>query len=662
VVDALHLTGVEQFMPQPDWWQHAAVAWLVGQGQELGRLAMDTLGQHLLTGVASGSDNVDGDVLVMLSAEQPNTSERVVPTVDPVEYAVDRLLAGLGVYRDGLSQAIVVRFSASDPELAATVANTVADLYLERQVADKVAATNAAASWVIERVEVLRAELLEAERRVERFRAANDLLEGRDGTLDGEQLASLNAQLITARSERQVSEARLQRVRQLQASGGHEEALAEFASSPLIAMLRQQDADLQRTAAQLAQEFGEQHPRMLQLTAEREEIRRKLDDEIANIVRGMADQVMLALARERTIEASLQEAKNVSAAVRDVSVELRELERDAAARRAIYQTVLARMQEIQEQTDLLRPDARVISSAAVPDRPSFPKRGLMLALGFVGALGLGVIMVTVAELLDRTLRSAKEVEQRLGLPTFALVPKIPRLGRSLTPSRYMLERPSSAYAEALREIETVCVPSGSGTITIVVTSSLPAEGKTSLATSLALVAARGGRRTILLDLDIRHPSVESALGMSRSSGLTACLLDGQPVRQVVREVPMTPNLHVLGNAGLASGDSDVGRSNGLRPLLAELRLSYDLIVIDSPPLLGLADTKHIATLADRVLFAVRWGRTPEAAARAALQSLHGAQANVAGAALTLVDLERHARFGYADAGSYYNTYKRYYIN
>jgi polysaccharide biosynthesis transport protein len=164
---------------------------------------------------------------------------------------------------------------------------------------------------------------------------------------------------------------------------------------------------------------------------------------------------------------------------------------------------------------------------------------------------------------------------------------------------------------------------------LLVTSGLPGEGKTSLATGLGLVAARGGRRTIVVDLDIRRPSVEMALGMSRSGGLTACVLDGQPVRQAVREVPLEPGLHVLGNAGTRTGETPVVRSPALRRLVAELRQTYDLVIIDSPPLLGLADTKQLAGLADRVLFAVRWGRTPAAAARAALQWLCSAPALVA---------------------------------
>jgi succinoglycan biosynthesis transport protein ExoP len=660
VVDALDLTRSDEFKPQPDWWEHPAIASLVASGQELALLAMETLDQHLLTGVASGSDEVEGEVLVRLSAD--DAPARPMPAAAPVEHAVDRLLANLSVHRDGLSQAIVVRFSAGDPEIAAKVANTVANLYLERQVADKVAITAAAERWVVERVDALRAELLEAERRVERYRAANDLLEGRDGSLDSQQLASLNTQLIAARSERQVSQARLERIRQIQAAGGPQEALGEFASSPLIAMLRQQDADLQRTAAQLAQEYGAQHPRMLQLNAERAEIRRKLDDEVANIIRAIADQVTLAVARERAIEASLEEAKSASAAVRDVSVELRELERDAAARRAVYQTVLARMQEIQEQSDLHRPDARVLSSAAVPDRPSFPKRGLMLVAGFVGSLGLGVVMVTVAELLDRSLRSAREIERRLGLKTLALVPSIPRLRREESPTRYLVERPYSAYSEALNELATTHRPcTGLGEV-LLVTSSLPGDGKTSLATSIAATAARNGRQTILVDLDLRRPSVEPALGLAKSSGLSAHLVDGRPLPEVLHVAAFEPNLHVLGNSGATRGRVDPIRPRSIHRLLEQLRGRYDLVVVDSAPMLGLADTKNLATMADRVLFVVRWGKTPEAAARSALDALRSVDAPVAGAVLTQVDLARHARFGYGDGASYYRHYEKYYSN
>jgi len=628
VVAMLDLVGADEFRPQPGLLERLDVAAVLDRLQRLG----------VAVGFANGSEGRPagtGAGAAPLSAEALR------------RHAVDHLLDSLSVYRDGQSQALVVRYTAGDAELAATVANAVVDTYLRDQVDNKVDTVDAAERWVRERIATLREEVGEAERAIERFRTAHDLLESRDGTLETQRMVGLNNQLMSARAERREAEARLARIREIRASGGSEAVVGEIASSPLGISLRQQAADLQRTEAQLGQEYGAQHPRMLQVRAERQEIERKLDDEVARIVRGIADEVALAAAREQSIEAGLAEVKGQSATAQQATVQLRELERDAAARRSLYERMLARQQEIQEQRDLLRPDARIISSAAVPERPTFPRPAIMLVAGFIGSLGLGVVLVTIAELRDRRLHSGRQIEQALGLPTLVLVPKVAGLTRGATPTRHLSEQPRSAYGEALRELEAMqraSAPAAAGGQTILVTSSLPGEGKTSLAAGLALTTARAGRRTILVDLDMRHPSVEAALGLAAGQAVAVPMLD----------------LLVLGDAARQRGGQAVIHSRTLQRLTERLRASYDVVIIDSAPVLGLADTKILTSLADQVLFVVRWGSTPADAARSALESLAGVGARVSGVVLTQVDLVRHARYGYGDAATYYNRYRQYY--
>lgn len=636
IVDELDLVAIDEFQPRPSIVEKLDVAALLER--------LDRLG--VAVGLANGNDSPPS---AAGGRQQAGAASK--PPLSPAErrrHAVDHLLDNLSVHRDGQSQALVVSYTAGDPARAAAVANAVVDIYLRQQVDRKIATVESAEQWVRQRTATLRQELLEAEREIERFRAANDLLESRDGTLETQQLVSLNNQLIAARAERRAGEARLARIREIRASGGNAAVVGEIASSPLAVNLRQQAVDLQRTEAQLAQEYGEQHPRMLQIRAERQQLDARLDEEVGRIISGIADELALAGARERSIEAGLSEAKGESAETQQAAVQLRELERDAAARRSLYETMLTRLQEIQEQRDLLRPDAQIISHAAVPERPSFPRLGIMLVAGFMGSLGLGVVMVALAELRDRSLRSSRQVQKALGLQTLALVPKIERLPRRSTPSRHLVEQPGSAYGEALREIEAMqraAAATSPGGQMILVTSSLPGEGKTSLAAGLALTAANAGRRTILVDLDLRHPSVEAALGLAKGETLTLPMLD----------------LLVLGDAARRGGKHYMIHSETLERLTERLRASYDLVIIDSAPVLGLADTKILTRLADQVLFVVRWGATPVEAARSALQSLASVGARVSGVVLSQVDLRRHARYGYGDAGSYYHRYRHYYV-
>lgn len=627
VVNQLDLVAVDEFQPQPGMRERFTLGAVLDQVQRLG----------VMVGLAEANDD-------------PASPARPTAPPSPAElqrHAIEHLLDNLDVHRDGQSQALVIRYTAGEAERAATVANALVESYLADQVDKKVGSVASAERWVRQRIATLREELLVAEREIERFRAANNLMESRDGTFETQQLVSLNNQLIAVQAERRAAEARLARLRDIRARGGNQAVVGEIASSPLAINLRQQVADLQRLETQLAQEFGPQHPRMVQVRVERQEVERRLDDEVARIMVGIADEVALVTERERSIEAGLGEARGYSAMSQQSAVQLRELERDAAARRSLYETMLARQQELQEQRDLLRPDARIISSAVVPERPSFPRLGVMLVVGFVGSFGLGVILVAIAELRDRSLRGSRQVAKALGLPTLALVPAIGGLARDATPTRYLIEQPDSAYGEALRELEAmqrVGGGAGSGGQVVLVTSSLPGEGKTSLAAGLALTAAAAGRRTILVDLDLRHPSVEQALGVTEGQTSTLPMLD----------------LLVLGDAKGRSGRPQLVHSTTLRQLTERLRNSYDVVVIDSPPVLGLADAKVLTQMADQVLFVVRWGETPAAAARAALQSLESVGARVNGVVLNRVDLERHARYGYGDAGSYYHSYRRYY--
>jgi polysaccharide biosynthesis transport protein len=667
VVEELNLAAVDEFRHAEPWLDTAQPAALLEQVRSWTMAAF-------VAATAADTDQPSDDGVAAPSPAPPTANavadgEPPAPGTNPergsVETAIDLLLKGLSVHRDGQSQAVVVRYSSGDPALAAAVANAVVDLYLQRQLDEKTRIAQTAETWVRSRLEMLRDELLAAEREVEQFRAIHDLQEDRGGSLVARQVASLNSQLIEARAEQQALEARLRRIRDSLAAGGFGEGSTEVAASPVVGELRRQQADLQRLGAQLSQEYGAQHPRMLQLQAELAEVQRKMADEIQGIAARIAEDTAFATQRVDTIEATLADAAGRAAEAQQAAVELRELERDATARRAVYQTMLGRLQEIQEQRDLLRPDAQVLSNAAVPERPSFPQRGLILVVGLMGSMGLGVVLVTIAELLDRRLRSAEQIEQALGLNTLALVPKVSRLPRGRTPALYLADRPLSAYAEALREVETA-LPAGTpagGATTVLVTSSLPGEGKTTLAASLALTAARGGRRTIIVDLDVRNPSVEPALGLASTDGVAACVLDGRPLSTAAVPTPLEPNLRVLGNSSSsADGQGALVRSPALRALIGRLRSGYDLVILDSPPLLGLADTKVVVALADQVLFVVQWEQTATTAARSGLRALQAADANVTGAVLTHVNLERHARYGYADAGSYYGRYQKYYVN
>jgi capsular exopolysaccharide synthesis family protein len=582
-----------------------------------------------------------------------------------VEGAIDALLGGLTVEQSGDSYVIAVAYTSPDPAKSALVANEIAQLYVENRLDTKRSANSRAAAWLAERAEQLREALLQSESAIAAYRAEHELMiDSRGVMLDDETLAALNRELIVARAERTQRAAKLSQVRKLRGQAGGLDSIMEVISSPIVGNLRQQEAELLRQEAQLAQEYGANHPTLIQSRAERKNLAVKIDIEIQNILRGLENELAVAASRETALVEHLNDAKQHIAQNRAAQVNLRELERESEANRLLYTTVLNRYKELNEQEDLAEAGATVISSATAPSRPSFPQPKLMIAVGFTGSLMLGMLFAIAAESLESGLRSGRQVEQVLGVPHLGLVPKLSGL-KGEKPHQYLMKKPRSAYAEAVRAVQVGLHFSNpeQPPHVILVTSSLPGEGKTTLALSLATTAARSGHKSIVVDLDLRHPSVRRELGQAISGpGLVEAVNGELTLDEVIYHDETVPNLHAITIGRSTSNPTDLLASPKLHALLTQLRSRYNYIILDAPPLLGLADTRIAARLADAVLFVVRWGKTNDEVAVNGIDSLLESRTTVAGAVLTQVDVRSHTKRAYGDAMQYYGKYEKYYVN
>jgi polysaccharide biosynthesis transport protein len=652
VVDRLDLVGVAGTSP----------AWRAERGS-------------LLTTVASGPlrwlvERLPSTWLIASGlAHQQSEGALPLPELPPSgeelrERVVDAYLARLAVGQDGRSYILDIGFTSPDPREAARIANATADIYVEAQAEARRRVTSRAHGWLDERVEELRRQVEEAERTIARFRAEHDLVGAGGGSLGDSQLADLNRQLLSAQAERAEREAKLRLARTVRARGEGFEAVTEVLTSPVVQALRREEASLIREEAQLSLELGERHPRIVQLRAEIGNIQGKVDAEMRNIVRNLENEVAVVRSREQALERSLDRARGASAETRQVEVQLRELERHAANTRALYETYLGRLTEVREQERLIEPGAQVITDARVPPAPSTIGAGRVTAGGFGLSLLLGVALALLAERLDGGVRSARQVEELLGLPCLGLVPKVKGAGRGDSLPHLLELRPLSAYAEGVRvaltglQLADVDAPPR----VVTVTSSLPGEGKTTLAASLAAAAARAGRSAILVDLDLRRPVVHTHLAGAPSSGVVELMAGEATLEEAVVVDLLMPDLHFLPVCrGTASPFELIG-SRKMHTLIAELRRRYDLVVIDTTPAIGISDARVAARLADKVLFVVQWERTNEEVAASGLDALEDARADIAGVVLTQVDLRRHARYAYGDVGNYYSRYKRHYVD
>ena len=337
---------------------------------------------------------------------------------------VDAFLKRLDVEAVKNSRVISVTFASIDPQKAALISNALADEYLLSQMETKFEATKLANAWLNERVGELREQVSASERAVEEFRETAGLLQTEGVTLTDQQIADLNSRLVLARTAAAEARARLGQVTSLIKSEGSVATASEVLDSALIQRLKEQQSQVERRVAELSAEYGPSHPKMVQLNAEAEDIATKIDTEVNKIVRNLSNEVSIASARNTALERELRRVKEVMASSNDKQIQLRALEREAEADRALLTTLLARYKEIGSQ-DESRPqqaDARIISRADAPSKASFPNKKFVFGTVTLLSGLLALIAVFVLETLHRGFVSGEQIEDETGVTSLGFVP------------------------------------------------------------------------------------------------------------------------------------------------------------------------------------------------------------------------------------------------
>jgi succinoglycan biosynthesis transport protein ExoP len=594
-------------------------------------------------------------------AAAADSERRAVLMTAATELFLDRL----AVVPSGRSYALSVAFTSVDPETAARVTNAIAELYVEHQFGSKWKAASGALDWLAGRLNELRAQLVDSEKVAEAYREKNELLASGRGLEFGDQeLAALSQELIRARAERLAGNAKLRRIDELRSSGESMDSVPEIMQSPLIANLRELEMDLLREEARLRWEYGPRHPKIIQIEAHKAKLSARIDGEIHHVIGSLTNEIATIQAREETLQAKLEDAKAGFVQNSRAEIQLRLLEREAESTRTLYTTFLDRFKQLTEQRELLEPGVRVISKATVPPEPSFPQVKLMTGAGFMGSITFAMLLAFVVDRLDRGLRSGRQAEEVLSLPSIGFIPKVRAASRGRQPHLYLAQKPTSAYAESVRAVQTSLYFSNVDRPpqVVLVTSSVPSEGKTTLALSLASLLAASGYRTVATDLDLRAPALGRRLRKSEGGDLIDYMRGQKKLDQIVHDVDKVKCLHVIPTRRLAGSPTDLLASQRMATLMTELRARYDYIVLDSPPVLGMSDARFAALVADTVVFVVRWGKTKDELALKALSILRDGGAKIAGTVLAQVNVRRQWKYGPEDTIQYYGRYKRYYIN
>lgn len=569
----------------------------------------------------------------------------------------------LTVNNDGRSFAIKIGFKGNTPEQSALIANTFADLYLVDQLETKFEATERANKWLGERLAALREQVQASENAVAEFKKKNNLTEFSGTTITTQQASQVNTQLIEARALRSQAEARLRGAQGMVKTRGNVESSGDVLASQLISRLREQESDVRRGLAEMTNRYGERHPIIISKKDELRSVQGKIAEEVSKVVNGLENEVDIARAKEKSLEAELSRLQDQAGRGSEAEVTLKQLQRESDANKTLYETFLGRFKQINEQQNMQEADSRIIARAELPMSTFFPNKLIFLLIGIVGGLGVGLTIAFLIEYFDRGFRGMPQIEETLNLTALGMVPALKDV-TDKTPEDYIIEKPLSSFSESLRTIRTGIHFSNVDKPPKIVmfTSALPSEGKSTVSMALARALALTGNKIILIEADLRRPRLRKALVGDPKKGDISHLLSGQRTFGEVVQRDKPSGLDYLPAGSKVPNPQDLLGSQQMEKLLRFCAEHYDLVIVDTPPVLAVSDAAMIARIADCSVFITRWGSTPRDVAAQAVKLLRNYTDRIAGAVLTQVDLEAHVKYGYGDIGYYYGHYREYYHN
>jgi capsular exopolysaccharide synthesis family protein len=575
---------------------------------------------------------------------------------------VPNLTTALDIRRRGLSYVVEVSATSTSPARAAELANSLSSIYLSSLSEARQTASKDANGWLDTRLDELKAEVQEKEAAAMRYRAQRNLLTAQGASLAEQQTVELQSALQSTRSEYAQQRAQYELVSAMANSGGSLNSLD--IPDDTMRDLRSKEAAISQKIADLSSRYGSAHPVLQQAREERAVLDERITAEMQRLAASAKLRSDSVGARLNTQQSQLEALRGKLVSDNFDEVRLNALQTDASAARTVYESFLQRSHEIASQGAPMAISARLLSPAQQPTDPTSPHLLFNAVLSIAAGLALGLLAGIIAERMRKTLETSEEVEEKLGVRALVAVPDlgrrdlkhIPEANRS--PTGYLLAKRLSHFTESFRVLQTSLLLAGNPHRNVVaVTSALPGDGKTTLSLGLARVAGMGGLKVIIVDCDVRMRTINKLLDIAPDAGLQQVLLGEKEWRDVVG-TDQASNIHVLPASALTS--KDIFSTGAMERLVTDLSHHYDLVVLDCAPVFAVADTRVVAALADSVVVAMRAGKTPSRATRAAIAQLELAGANVLGVVLNRVDIRKSRRRSFYDGLYYSKAFAGYY--
>jgi succinoglycan biosynthesis transport protein ExoP len=652
---------IEEGASKADYYQ---TQYTILQSRALARKTIDTLGLWQSPQLQDSRRNIDGileraasSVSAALGHAPGPASSRGITETLAQSRVIDLFLEQLTIAPIRNSRLVDVKFRSSDPDVAMRVANVLAKAYIDQNLDYKFGASKEATSWLEDRLAEQRAQVETAEAALQQYREQHDAipLEDRENIVV-QKLGDLNAAVTKAKTERLQKEAVY---RQITAIANNQAALDTFPAILANQFIQQQKGDLanlQRERAQLADKLGDRHPEMIKIQSAIQTAQAKLQGEIANVGQAIRTEYEAALTQERSLIAALDQQKLEAQSMNRKAIEYSVLDRDVKSSRQMYDGLLQRAKETGIAGELKASNIRVVDQAERPRKPVTPQPFLNLSLALFGGALFACGLVFFVDYMDSRIKSPDELKTYLGLTFIGL---IPALGKEWNGTEPLINNgvPQN-FAEAFRAVRTNVVFSSTekGSHSLVVTGTGPREGKTMVASNLAVGLAMAGERTLLLDADMRRSRVHELFDLSQEPGLSNVLVGNAKASEAVKKTDV-PGLWVITSGHIPPNPAELLASRRFEDLLRSFGEHFDFIIIDTPPVMAVTDAVVAAHVASGVVFVVGAEMTNRRTAKAAVAQLANGRARFLGAVLNKVDVEAH---GYYYSHYYRREYAAYY--
>jgi len=577
---------------------------------------------------------------------------------------------------------IDVSYESPDKELAARVVNTLINTYIEQNFKTRFESTMQTSDWLQKQLTDLQMKVETSQEKLVKYQKQHSIL-GIDEkqNIITQKLDELNKELTAAESQRMEK----QSVYQLVQAGDADTAAAAATTadstagsstnaSSLLEKLREQQADLKIQVAQLGTQFGPAYPKLAQLNNQLKEINAQIQAEMKKVVSRVRGSYLTAMERETLLRNAMDKQKQEANQLNESAIEYSILKRDLDTNRTLYEGLLQKLKEAGVTAGLRSNNIRPVDIARVPNSPIEPNVPRNLAFALVLGLTTGVGLAFLLEGIDNTVRTPEQAQAISSLPSLGMIPLGSKTGAelvsrqrlSVASSKEVVElvtqsRPQSQMAESYRALRTslLLTSLGAPPKVILVTSALPQEGKTTTSINTAIVLAQKGTRVLLIDADLRRPSIHKTLGMGPRTGLSNVLTGNASLQQAIVRSPLLPALFVLPAGTPPPNPAELLASAEMKSAVAELRDQYDHIVIDTPPTLSVTDAVVMSTRADAVVLVIRSGQTTKQALRRARDLLMQVNARISGVLLNAVDLSSPDYYYYYEyQGKYGHGYYR----